>query len=242
MAEGNATNCVTSRRQHQLRAVDAKVGAVRGGKLDDGVHAVDVEEVRNDVIPNGRIAPDALCRSANAAHSVDQRVLLARLVVGLLDVLEHGHGECHPPGSRDHKGDLHGRLQAHAKGPHQHKRQAGEKRHAAANIAPRIALARDFVHTVVRRGVNQQRVIEHERRVERHGGDHVNHEKRHCAGGEAHGHACHGARPHRPNDELLLHALLIGNGTQDGHEQCDDQRGHGLCIAPGDKAGRLPAT
>ena len=187
------------------------------------MHAIDVEEVRDDVVSDGGVAPDALRGDANAANGVGKGVLLAWLVVGLLDVLEHGNRERHPPGSRDHKGNLHGRLQAHAKWPHQHKRQAGEKRHAAADVAPRVPVARDVVHAVVRRGVDEQRVIEHERRVERNGRDHVDDEKRHRAGREAHRHAGDGSRPHGANNELLLHALLVGNGTQDGHEQGDEQ-------------------
>ncbi len=61
MADGKATNCVT-KRQHQLRGIDAQRGAVAGSHGDDGVDAVDVEEKRDHEDQQHAVVRDAAAR------------------------------------------------------------------------------------------------------------------------------------------------------------------------------------
>ena len=162
---------------------------------------------------------------------------MARLVgleALLLDVTQHGHGEGHPPDGGDDEGDEHGGLHRHAQlvGVEHHE-QAHDEGDAAAHVAPGKACARDLVHALVGGRVHQQRVVEHERRVEHDGGDDVDHQERQPVAGEAHGDGGDGAGAHGADDELLAHALHVGDRAQDGHEQGDDERGDGLGEAPG---------
>ena len=221
------------KRKHQLRGIDAQIGAIARGQLDDGVHAVDIEEIGEHEVAQRFCAPHALDRSQQARERVAHHMGGTLLEVGLMHVLEHGNGENDPPCRRDEEGYFHAERDIDAdRAAAEHDGQACDERDAAADIAPRIALAGHFVVTLVGGGVHEQRVVEHHRRVQHDRRHDVDHQKRQRIGGEAQRATCQSARPHRAYEEFLLHVPQIGQAAQNGHRQRDDKRGDGLGITP----------
>ena len=167
-------------------------------------------------------------------------MVLARLVVRLLDVPEHGNREANPPCRGDDEGDLHCGLKCEAEAvPHQDDREAHDEGHHASDVAPGIALARDLVHSLVARRVDQQRVVKDHGAVEHHRRDNVDDQKRNRLGGEAQRYRRDHSSGHGADDELLLHAAHVGDGAEDGHEKRDHQRGDGLSVAPRHQGGAV---
>ena len=88
------------------------------------------------------------------------------------------------------------------------------------------------VHALVGGGVDQHGVIEGERTVESDGSQHTHDKERKPAERQRHRTAHDHAGEEETGKELDLHALHVGDGTEQRHEHGDDQRCDGLRIAP----------
>ena len=73
------------------------------------MHAVDIEEVREDEVAQRRFAPDVLQRRKQALERIREKTLGAFLEMRLMHVAHQGNRERDPPERRDGEGELHGR-------------------------------------------------------------------------------------------------------------------------------------
>ena len=122
-------------------------------------------------------------------------------------------GECHPPdGGDDERG--------------------ARASHGGADVAPAVAVRGDLVHTFVRGGVDKHRIVERERAVQADGRQNVDDEERQPGQGQGHRAAGDHAGAEETEEELDFHALHVGDGAEQRHEQRDDQRCDGLRVAP----------
>ena len=222
------------KRQHQLRRIDAQIGAVAGGHLDNRMHAVDVEEERQHEEQQALVAHDAFHRLLQTGKRGAQNMVGALLAVQLLDIFGNGDGEGDPPSRRDDERDLHAQrgIDAEARSA-QDNRQARDERDARADITPGIPMGRHLVIAVFRGGIHQKGIVEHHRPIEHDGRYHVHHQERQGVLGNAQSGAGNRSRPRKTHQELLLVARQIGQAAQHRHKQRQHQRGHGFGVPPG---------
>ena len=223
---------------HQLGGVDAKLGTVGGTHRNHRVHGVDVEEERDHEHPQRLVLHDFAERARQfaerAAHGRAQLVA-GGTVMHLAVAGEQRDGECHPPdGGDDERG-----ARASHRGPAEERRaaenqrDAEDERHGGADVAPAVAVRGDLVHALVRGGVDEHRIIERQRAVQADGRQNVDDQERQPGQGQGHCAAGDHAGAEEAQEELDLHALYIGDGAKQRHEQRDDQGGNGLRVAPG---------
>ena len=229
------------KRQHKARRADAQVGAVACGHRDDRVHAVDVEEERQHEHHEPAVVENLLARPHKTHDRVFEQVLLTRLVVRLMHIAPDGNAEREPPHRRDNERDADAvKLPDPEVLAEQHEHQTDDERHTRPDVSPGVPLRRHFVVAfLARRGVHQEGVVEHKRRVQHDRRHHVNHEEHHRVGRNAHHGERHRARADGACEELLLVAFQIGEAAEKRHEQRQHKRGHCRGITPGHNRGRV---
>ncbi len=165
---------------------------------------------------------------------------LARLVVRLVDVAPDGDAEREPPHGRDHERDADAVELADADVlAEQHDDEAHDERRARPDVAPRVPLRRHLVVAVLLGGVDEERVVEHERGVQHDRRDDIDDEKHHRVARHAHDGERHRTRADGAGEELLLVPLKVGDAAQKRHEQREHERGYRGRIAPRDDRGRI---
>ena len=127
--------------EHELRGIDAELRTVARRHLDDGMHAVDVEEVRQHVHEQALIAKNLPDGRDQTTHRVAEQPVGARLEMCLVNVAHERHGKRNPPQCRDDEGNLHPRAHADAHVlAKEHDCQGGDERNARTDVAPRITV------------------------------------------------------------------------------------------------------
>ena len=240
MADGNATNCVTSRARTSWVESMPRLGTVTRRHGDDGVHAVDVEEERDHEDEQDAIARDAAHGGEQPGERLcdvrqDPAARIALLAVTLLVGAQQGHGERQPPQAGDDKSEPRAgeRVETQDARPAENERDAEDERDGRAHVTPCVTRAGDCVHPLVGGDVGEHGVVERHRRVEAYRAEYVDHEEDGCAHGNGLSKAQNEAGEEKAGEELNLVAGVIGEGAQDGHKQGDDERCDGLGVGPG---------
>ena len=85
-AERQAQNLHQQQRQHHACGIQPQVGAIGGCHADDGVHAVNIEEIRKNIDQHRLVGNDLLDGGTNALNAAGNIALFIRLARGLLAV------------------------------------------------------------------------------------------------------------------------------------------------------------
>ena len=202
---------------HLAHGGQAQIGADVDAVVDDGAHAVDIEEESDEeeedlLVPDGDLfqgGEDLLEHLAHGGVGVLHVVLL-------LIVFDEGQGDQQPPDGGDPKADD---LAHHGREEHQALGQAAaedighhsdEEGNAGADVAPGVAVGGDLVHALLGGHVVEHGIIEGQGRLVEHLGQHVDDEEEHPAPGEAVEDAADDAGGHGGLEEDLLRLLPIG--------------------------------
>ena len=156
------------------------------------------------------------------------------LEMGLMNVSDERNAECHPPGGRDKKCDLHAERHIDADGSSpKHDGQREDERHARTDVAPRVTQRRNLVVAIIGcRRIDEERIVEHHRAVEHDGSHHVYDQERKSRSRKSERSERDGTGAHAPDEKLLLVAPQIGDAAENRHEQREQQRGDRFRIAP----------
>jgi len=126
------------------------------------MHAVDIEEKRQHEEQQALVLHDALHRSLQAGNSGAQHMVGALFAVQLLHVLGDRHRKNHPPHCGDDERNLHAELRIDAEArSSQNYRQARNERDARTDVAPGVAVGRNFVIAFFGGGIYQKGIVEH---------------------------------------------------------------------------------
>ena len=202
------------------------------------MHTVDIEEERDHVDEHGAVADDLAHGmrdlGEHAADDMAERILGTALAPVLLPIrADQRQRECEPPRAGDEKRQTRGDHGGHADSRAAHDEcQADDERHRGTDVAPGVAGARNGIHALVGGDIGQHGIVERHRRVKADGAEHIDREECHSRHRNGLGTAQDETGQEKAQEELDLVARVIGERTQDGHQQCDDKRGDGLGIAP----------
>ena len=170
---------------------------------------------------------------ADAHKALLDGVLLHLHIVDLLILPQQRQGGAQPP----HGGD----EQCHGKGGHlaqadgsaaQHQRQTHHKGHAAANVAPCIALRGHNIHAFRGGHIAQHGIVEHQTARKADLCKDEDEQERQPCRGKAHGTAACHAHEQAEHEDGLLEASGVGQRAQNGPQHGGDHRDHRACVAP----------
>ena len=219
--------------QQKAGGLQPQCRAVGGGHIDDGIHAVDVAEEGQQEPEHLLILAQMLEGVADAHKALPDGVLLYLHIVDLLIAPQQRQGGAQPPHSGDEQRHGKGGHLAQADGPAaQHQRQTHHKGHAAANVAPCIALRRHNIHAFRGGHIAQHGIVEHQTaRKADLCKDEDDQERQPCSSKAHSTAACH-AHEQAEHEDGLFKASGIGQRAQNRPQHCRDHRDHRACIAP----------
>ena len=174
----------------------------------------------------------------NAPKDLADRVLFPLDIVVLLVIFDQRDRDQQPPDGGDAKADdfAHERRDQHKvlaqTAGEDVGNQRDDERDARADIAPGIAIGRHAIHALLGGHVVEHRVVERERRLIEHLGDHIQDEEQNPAPRNAVQKAADHADGDGGGEENLLGILAVGKRAEDRPEQrdddCDDRNRGGI--------------
>ncbi len=241
---GEGDDLRQQQRQQQIHRIEPERRAEGSRHVDDGVHAVDVEEERDEEEDDALFVGDVALFGEHreeafevVAHGVRRAGHEVRLAVGLGE----GQGKAEPPQRIDDErdGNGYGVLQV----GQQHDGDADEEGDAAPDVSPGIALGGYVVGAVVRGHVHEHGVVKDEaRRVKDLCNDEYDeeHQPRH---GNAQRRASDHARACKEHEYGTLISRKIAQRAENGADDGDAQRHDARGVAPvgGRRGGVHPA-
>ena len=202
--------------------------------MDDGAHAVDVEEVGQHEPEQGLVLRDLLPDLEDAGEGLLQHIPLLGHRVALMHVAPHGNREHQPPHGGDEERDLAGLHGGDVEqvGHHDEHHAHEERNGAAADVAQGEAVGGYHVHTLGGGHVRQEAVVEHAGAIEADGADDIEHQHDLPLRREAQGGGGGDAQQGKDGEQPLLPARVIAQGAKDGRADGADEGGDAGGIAP----------
>ena len=202
--------------------------------MDDGAHAVNVEEIRQEEKQQSAAFYNAAHHGANAAQGLANHGAFRLDGVHLMHMPPHGNGEHQPPHGSNHKGNLAGQVGGHAEGfPEENQNQRDHQgNRAAADVSQAIAVGGYGVHAVVGGHVGEEAVVEHAAAVKADGAEDVQHQHQLPVGSEAKRRGGRDAQQCKGGEQPLFISAVIAQGAEDGGKQRTNQCGDAGGISP----------
>ena len=159
--------------------------------------------------------------------------------MGLLHVFEQRYRQRSPPQGGDDKGNLGGGLGGEAEWAHQNQQDADDKGDAAADVAQRVAVGGDAVHPLVAGDVDQHRVIEDVAGAVAQTGQHKHQHIGDPAAGEGENQQPGNAQHQKDREHPFFHAAVVGQSSQKGGEDRQNEHSGRGGQSPDARGGRL---
>ena len=217
--------------------------------MDDGIHAVDVEEIGDQIHEHGLVMEDFLHGIPQTTQRVAHSAPGLFIVALLLHIFQQGDTEHQPP----HGGQTEGEGQAEQHliaAQHQVQDQKRQQRDGGtADVAHTIAHGGHLVHPLLGGHIVQKAVVIKVRAREADGGQNIQYQHRHTHlfcharlhevhhGGDSHQRTGHNAHQHEAHKQLFAHALEVAEHAQHRGQQRHNGHGRTGGIAPGAHAG-----
>ena len=220
-------------RQQQAGTVQTQRRTVGSCHIDDGVHAVDVEEEGQQEQEGFLFLPGVFQGVPQPGKGGGDGARLAGHAVLLPIGLHQRQGHSHPPESGDAEGDQHGGGHAQTQSVgEQHRHQTGHKGQTGADIAPCVTKGGDVVHPVGLGHVGQHGIVEDQTSRIAHLGDDEQDEEDQPLPGQTQADAAHGANGQKGQKDGLFIALVVGHGAEHRPQKRHQQGGHRGGVAP----------
>ena len=219
--------------QQKTGGVQAQRRAVGRRHIDNGVHAVDVAEERQQKPEHLLILRQMPQGMADAGKTLPDSVLFHLHIVELFITFQQRQGREQPPRRRQQECQVQRRHLADADAPRpQHKAETDHEGYAAADVSPCIAPAGHFVHPIGSGHVAEHRVVEHQAARKAHLRNDEDDQKRQPRRHRTHGAAAHDAHEDAEYEDRLLEALRVGHCPQNGAQNSRDDGHSRAGIAP----------
>ena len=219
--------------QQQPGGVQPQRRAVGRGHVDDGIHAVDVAEERQQEPEHLLVLRQMPQGLADAGKTLSHCVLFHLHIVELAVAFQQRQGGHEPPHRRQDKRDVQRRHLADANGPRpQHKAETDHEGDAAADVAPRIAPAGHLIHPLRRGHIPEHGVVEHQTARKSHLRNDEDDEEGQPRRRRAHGAASHDAHADAEHEDGLFEASGVRHRAEDRAEDGRDNGHDRAGIAP----------
>ena len=170
---------------------------------------------------------------ADLPESIQNGLLAAFRVGGLLIPAGQGHGKHRPPNRGDGKGQDHGCGGIDAEVfSQQHQGQAGNEGDDRADVTVGIAHGGNIVHTLMVGDLGKHGVIEHQTAVKAYLGDDENGQKHQPVLRHAQSGAAENAQNDHQQKQRLFIAPAVGKGAADRADDGNQNGGNRACVAP----------